>query len=283
MTKKIVFIIICFSIVLILPKHTLSQTLPGGTIPGDWGHYPPNAPSDSSLACVGTWAKIICITNQVANYIRTIDKITTAIDYVPHSFPFGGPVLSSEQACKLKFKAYVYVPNPACFIPGGQAICAKIPTVPVPIPIPFPMPGFRAIRVGEPVPVIPPTTSPYGRVITFPWISQIYDQHTENRAGPWALGLGFTPFPLKDINDSLKGLIIWILPQAGLGAIGCPDVNFSHTHFWGDVCITDFQFDCLNSGDKDANGEDIYKVIRKLGTSLEDAPAEAFPPGFTLP
>ena len=115
-----------------------------------------------------------------------------------------------------------------------------------------------AIRIGNPVPIKPPTTVPYGRIIIFPFISNPYDWQTHDRAGPWALGLGFTPFPLDKINDALAGIKF---PVFG--------------GFVDQVSIS-----CKDSGEFDSDGNSIYKVIRLIGTSKQNAPVSAFPPGY---
>ncbi|MDO8496541.1 MAG: hypothetical protein Q7S43_03765, partial [bacterium] len=112
--------------------------------------------------------------------------------YVPHTFPFGGHIISSERACSLKWTNWVIICATGCYI--------------VPIPGYFHFSG-RAIEVGPPIPS-------NGKVIDFPSISDIYRNKQEDRVGPWALAIGFTPFPLDQINDAL-GLITIPLPAGG--------------------------------------------------------------------
>ncbi len=238
--------------------------------------------SNQNLIC-STWlAKLICEVKKISDYMKTIREFSKLATLVPHWFPFGGPILASDTACGFRLRAYVYVPNPGCFV----GACFPGPTIPVPVPIPIPL-GGNAIVVGPPLPTYPdPGTfnfstgqiPPGGWVITFPWISQIYRNYTEDRAGPWALGLGFSPFPLAQLNSAIDDLIIWIPPKP---EPICP--NWFVSYPIGTVCITDFNFDCKESGERDAQGNDIYKVILKLGTSPQDAPASAFPPGFPIP
>lgn len=169
---------------------------------------------------------IVNIVKAVTGSIRAATSISTVLDgYVPHKFPFGGHITSSERACSLK--GWIWIPTP--FGPVPCVNCLYWPFAPF---------GGRAIKVG------PPVASP-GKVIVFPWISDVYRNKQENKIGPWALGLGFTPFPLKQINDAL-GLIT--IPY-GAGWI-------DHLHIA-----------CQASGEKDLNGNEIYKVILKLGTS----------------
>ncbi len=280
MAKKFAVIIILFSILAsIIPQHAF-----GLIVPPDIGSKPDEVTkAEANIKCTGPWwTKIACVAAKVARYMKTVLKITKAISYVPHSFPFGGPILSSERACSFKFNSVTWIPNPLCLI--GACFPPTIPIGPIPIPIPL---GGRAIVVGPPVPTYPKPINPLpgnqippgGKVIAFPWISRIYRQHTENRAGPWALGLGFTPFPLKDINDGLSKIIIWIPfkpldPPCLVGGFYPPYIG---------ECVSGFRFDCSASGERDRFGNDIYKVIRLLGTSKENAPASAFPKGYTLP
>jgi len=160
--------------------------------------------------------------------MKSINKFGNALDgYIPHNFSFGGHITSSERACSLK--GWIWYVGPPLFIPTPCPNCFYWPFAPF---------GGRAIKVG------PPIASP-GKVIVFPWISDVYRNKQEHRVGPWALGLGFTPFPLHEINDALGSI-----PPIPYGA-GWID----HLHI-----------DCQASGEKDLEGNDIYKVIRKLGT-----------------
>src|SRR3989344_1689754 len=205
------------------------------------------------------WLKIVCEVRKVMSYINNLKiigalkTVVNVLGYVPHQFPFGGHITSTERACTFDFKAWVWIVNPACYLPYGQGVCAAYPIIPIPLPIPIPL-GGRAIEVGPPVPTP-------GKVIVFPWISNVYRNHNEDRIGPWALGIGFTPFPLKDINNAIKDITIWIPPTI---TGKCPGWEIRPV---GTVCITDFKLDCKASGEKDQSGEDIYKVILKLGTS----------------
>ena len=267
MTKKLIAITVLVSILtLTIPKHTF-----GIVIPPDIGTGS-QIPATGGLVCTGPFTKIICVVKKVSDVIRTIQKITKSLDYLPHSFPFGGPILSSEQACSFHFDEYTFISGTLtyCSIIG----CFQFGAGPVPISIPL---TNRAIEVGPPVPS-------GGKIISFPWISKIYENHTENRAGPWALGLGFSPFPLGDINNALGSIKIRIPPnQLSIIDAPCWAPIWPNGGTYTGVCIDDIRFDCKVSGEKDPQGNDIYKVIRLLGTSRENAPASAFPSGFTLP
>lgn len=184
-------------------------------------------------------AKIVIVIKKIADYIKNINKVTRAIDTLPHKFPFGGHILSSERACSLKFRTWVWT------YPFGVPVPIVCPSC---IPIPL---GGRAIEVGPPVP------SP-GKIITFPFISDIYKNYQEDRVGPWALGLGFSPFPLDEINKTISSIDIAFPPSL----VDCPGVPYDTV-----FCLDDFHFDCTASGEKDSFGNDIYKVILKLGTS----------------
>lgn len=258
MAKKLIVIIICLSIF----ASTIPRLAFGFNVPSDIGTGT-QIPATGSLSCVGIWTKIICVIKKIADIIKTVQKITKALDYVPHQFPFGGPILSSERACELKFRSTtwigVYILGYWAPIPGTFTISKSL--------------VGRAIEVGPPVPS-------GGKVIAFPWISKIYQQHTEKRAGPWALGLGFSPFPLKDINDALKSIRIWIPPNPlDTSCFGFAAAGYVSGAYYGRVgflaqCFDNFQFDCQASGEKDPQGNDIYKVIRLLGTSKDDVPQE---------
>jgi hypothetical protein len=50
-------------------------------------------------------------------------------------------------------------------------------------------------------------------MFTFPFISDIYENHNEGTEGAWALGLGFKPFPIDKVNDALGKI-----PQISYGA-----------------------------------------------------------------
>ena len=212
---------------------------------------PPTGISSSTCVAPFGWAKLLCVMIKVADYMKTVSAfLDNGLGYIPRTFPFGGDIVTSEQACTFKFDAWVWIVNPACLI----GACFP-PIVPVPLPIPVPMNG-RAIEVSQPVPS-------QGKVIVFPWISEVYKNYTEDQPGPLkALGLGFTPFPLDKINDGIGAITIWFPP----GIIDtCPD--FFVPYPVGTVCVTNFHFDCVASGEKDQNGNDIYKVILKLGTA----------------
>jgi len=188
----------------------------------------------------------------------------------------------SERACTFKFDEYTF----------AYTICTPLgcytPAI-GPITVPIPLVG-RGIIVGPPVPTYtgsfdptnPTVIPPGGKVIAFPWISRIFEQHTENRAGPWALGLGFTPFPLGEINTALDSIRIRIPPNV---------LDLANTPCWvpvpgyyTGVCFDNLRFDCSASGELDPiTGLEIYKVIRLLGTSKDNAPASAFPTGFPVP
>lgn len=259
MTNRAIATILIFSV--------LSIAVPWST----FGFNYPSTDSGSTsvpgrLSCAGFWTKIICVAKKIADIMKSIFRVKKVIDSLPHSFPFGGHILTSERACSLKFNEYTFIAGVLTFCtPLPFPSCFQFPAGPVPITIPL---GGRAIRVGEPVPIVPPTTSPYGRAIIFPWISDVYKNHQEKREGPWALGLGFTPFPLKDINDSLKSIKIRVPPnQLSLLDPPCLTPIWPNGGGYTGVCIDNIRFECLDSGEFDKNGKPVYKVIRKLGTA----------------
>jgi hypothetical protein len=225
----------------------------------------PEVPEIGSLTCSGFWTKLICAIKTIADVIKDIRNLSSTLsNWLPHSFPFGGPILSSEQACSFKFTSYTSFPNP--FYPCTPVLCPGN-IVAGPIDVTWGL-GGRAIEVGPPVPS-------GGKVIAFPWISKVYDNHTENRAGPWSLGLGFTPFPLDEINKSLENIIIWIPPNPFNPPCSTVLANWLLPPTSPQECIENLRFECLASGEKDQQGNDIYKVIRLLGTSKEDVPQDA--------
>ena len=122
---------------------------------------------------------------------------------IPHTFPFGGHITSSEDGCKLHYWVFTVVLGVQVTFPG------------FPIPI-----GGPAIEVG------PPVSTP-GEVFIFPFISDVYRNNRENRVGPWALGIGWTPFPINQINDALA-----LIPPITIGnvtfynfSLSCPSDN----------------------------------------------------------
>ena len=278
MAEKITVTIILFSLLISIvprPVHGLVSFDPdAGTSIGEV----------DSISCTGFWyTKLLCTIKKVADYIKTIQKIAKLLTYIPHSFPFGGPILKSERACVFHMRSITWI--------GVQIGPVWFP-VPGYFPVDVPLAG-RAIVVGPPVPTYPEPPSsfifsgnnvpPGGWVIAFPWISKIYRNHAENRAGPWSLGLGFSPFPLQDLNDALGEIKIWIPPTLIDRDCMIPDPSWYGRVGFLAECVDNFSFDCKESGEKDPQGNDIYKVIRLMGTSKENAPARAFPTGFPLP
>ena len=173
------------------------------------------------------FTSIINIVKTATGFLKTANQYGNTLDgYVPHNFSFGGHITTSERACSLK--AWLWFPTPFGIVPCPN--CFYWPFAPF---------GGSAIEVGPPI-------SSHGKVIVFPWISEIYRNKQEDRVGPWALGLGFTPFPLEKINDALDLITI----PYGVGWI-------DHIHIA-----------CSESGEKDQSGNAIYKVILKLGTSF---------------
>src|SRR3989344_3043329 len=145
MARKFFIILVC----LLIFGATTSRPVLGLNVP-----TPDYSGSNQNLKCVGPIAKILCVFKKISDYMQTIEKITKALDYAPHQFPFGGPILSSEQACTFKFDEYTRIPNPACLIPG---VCGTLthPTILAgPLSVPIFLSG-RAIVVGPPIPTYP--------------------------------------------------------------------------------------------------------------------------------
>lgn len=280
---------------MIAPLDVIAFNVDPGIGTGDQA---PDTTFGKSLQCVGTWTKLVCVIKKIADWIKTITKITKALDYLPHSFPFGGHIEKSERACGFHFRVVTWIKAPTVGILFLNPACTPTtPCFPLPIPKSFTI-GLvgRAIVVGPPVPTysyggscnkytnvcsngIGPCTEDKhcgsnddGWVIAFPWISNIYRNHNEAYVGPWALGLGFSPFPLPEINAALEDIRIWVPPTLLDRDCMAPDPTWAFKitdGFIGQpiaVCVDRFSFDCKSSGGKDEFGVEIYKVIRKLGT-----------------
>ena len=150
----------------------------------------------------------------IAKYVKTARD--TAGE-VPHRFVFGGHVTHAEGGCHVKYTVLLYN---ACF--GFP--CPPFPGVPIPI-------GGNTIEVG------PPLSSPSGQIFTFPFISDVYANHNEDKVSHWALGIGYTPFPIDKINDALDKI----------PPIPIPDGQ-----------VYDFSLECSDSN---------KNVVLKMGTS----------------
>lgn len=155
----------------------------------------------------------------VLSAIRTAVGFLQAIKQAgnnPGMFKFGGHITHSEGGCHIKYMVFIYVCafGFPCVFPG------------VPISI-----GGNTIEVGPPLP------GPTGQMFTFPGISDIYNNHHEDQEGVWALGLGYSPFPIDRINDALGNI---------------PNIPIP------DGFLFNFSLDC---------SENNKNVILKLGTS----------------
>ena len=158
-----------------------------------------------------------------AKKYKTINKIASD---EPHTFAFGGHITHSEGGCAVKYTVHIRI-----FILG--------------IPVVVPFPGVPIPLGGDTIEVGPPLSGPPGQMFTFPGISDVYSNHSEGRVGPWALGLGFAPFPIDKINEALDEL-----PSIPPG--GCGQGQAS------EVCMDNFHLDCSDNN---------KNVILKLGTS----------------
>ncbi len=120
----------------------------------------------------------------IVGYIKTTKNMASGNNLsedVPHTFNFGGHITHSEGGCAVKAWTWIIVL-------GFPVPCPNCLTIPL---------GGNTIEVGDPI------SSPKGQMFTFPFISDIYANHNEGKTGPWALGIGFTPFPIDKINDAL--------------------------------------------------------------------------------
>ncbi len=153
----------------------------------------------------------------IAGYVKTAQGAidNSASEDTPHRFIFGGKITHSEGGCHIKAK----------FCPAG--IC-KVGVSVITIPIPN---GGNTIEVGSPVP------SPKGQMFTFLGITDIYANKNTDKEGHWALGTGFTPFPIDKINDALGKIPNIPVPYGSIG---------------------DFHLECSKSN---------KAVILKIGTS----------------
>ena len=160
------------------------------------------------------------------------------------TFVFGGHITHSEGGCDITFRAWfwiysAYYTGPAAYPPhfGCFGLCPK-PRLPL---------GGNTIEVG------PPVNSPTGQMFTFPFISQIYANHSEGREGPWALGTGFTSSTLIDkINDTLGDVSINLLSPGS----GCPGPVAGEPYV--PYCFDTFKLEC---------SENNKNFILKMGTS----------------
>jgi hypothetical protein len=310
MSKKLLIIWLVLSIIFLSYPRQSSALF---DIPDDWGSSSTETREALSVLCtfgvpyLNALGRIVCairralewlksfdiflrianIVGRVYTYVNRVERIRSYLSYIPQSIPFGGHIESSERACDLHFRSVTWL--------GIQAGPYWFPGH-VYVPVDIPLTG-RAIVVGPPLPTYnygtcnnnvctSGQTGPCrddrdcgsagdGKIISFPWISNIYRNHTEDTVGPWALGLAFTPFPLDEINDELREISIWI-PNAPLYGTGDNLACWSwYTQglMWEEYpkqgflyeCLDDWAFECQSSG-ATHEGRPIYKVIRKLGT-----------------
>lgn len=169
-----------------------------------------------------TIKNIVSIFKAIYKGYETVSKVAAN---VPHKFIFGGHITHSEGGCSLKFTTHTRI------------VVLGVPVV-VPIPGLIPL-GGNTIEVG------PPVNSPGGQMFTFPGITDIYRNNSQGRVGPWALGIGFAPFPIDKINDALGKL-----PSIPPG--GCGQTQGS------EFCVDNFHLDCSDNN---------KNVILKIGTS----------------
>lgn len=137
----------------------------------------------------------------IVNWIKTIKDYS---EFAKGStFVFGGHITHSEGGCMLFAK---YCPLGWCW---GVPSAIRIPL------------GGNTIEVG------PPVSSPEGQMFTFPFISNSYLNHNEDKEGGWALGIGFNQFPIEEINDMLGNIPAIPVPYGTIDDwhIDCSDNN----------------------------------------------------------
>lgn len=147
------------------------------------------------------------IVDAIKKAIKFINVYKNAKSKIPGLFVFGGRITHSEGGCAIKYWVFIYTAPPF-----GQPITFPGPPIPI---------GGTTIEVG------PPIRSPKGQIFTFPYVSDVYKNNSEKRVGPWALGIGFTPFPIDKINDALDNIPHIPIPNGFIYKISldCSDDN----------------------------------------------------------
>jgi hypothetical protein len=133
------------------------------------------------------------------DFVRTIadsfgrarDAAESVQNPIPHVFPFGGLITDTSGGCFLKFTIIVCTPV-GCF-PGPGAV---------------PFPDSTTLVVGR-----PGLPSP-GEIFTFPGVTKVLPSYNEGKRNHWTLGLGWTPFPIDQINSALD-----LVPAVSTGVV----------------------------------------------------------------
>lgn len=170
------------------------------------------------------------IIDAIRKAVKFIIAIKNANLKVPGIFVFGGRITHSKGGCKIKYRVWTTV----CY---GIFGCWATPFPGFPIPL-----GGNTIEVG------PPISSPKGQMFTFPGITDIYMNKRQGKVGPWALGIGWKPFPIKQINEALKNI------EISIGGGAC----YVRPQSIGQTCVNNFHLDCSDNNEN---------VILKIGTS----------------
>lgn len=123
---------------------------------------------------------------KILKTINDITKQAKPASTTGITFPFGGKITEAGTACKLHF----WMSEPPFFIPHPG--------------IPIPLFGTK-IRVGPP-------GVPASDVFTFPGITQIYDNHHEDKVGSWTLGIALKTNIVKPIIDRINSALRYLTP-----------------------------------------------------------------------
>lgn len=96
-------------------------------------------------------------------------------------FPFGGKIISTGTACKIRFWVWTNTPF-------GTFPCPNCGFIPV---------AGTVIDVGEP-------GIPASQVFTFPGITKIYPNKNEDKVEVWTLGIALKPFLVQRIINKIN-------------------------------------------------------------------------------
>lgn len=119
---------------------------------------------------------------KIAGALKAFRDFLASNPGAPGRFVFGGRITDRQgSGCDLAVSGVTHSTPP-------------IPFYEVPIPLPIP-----ALKTGTPI-----ATPDW--VLIFPFISNVYETHNEDKVGPWALGLGYYPLPIDQINAALDAI-----------------------------------------------------------------------------
>jgi len=144
------------------------------------------------------------IIRRITDAIKAVTNFLKNINTAKVISPFGGRITKTGKACTIHY----WMTEPPFFIPH--------PGFPIPI-------GGTKINVG------PPGITAK-EIFTFPFISQIYSNHHENRVGAWTLGLTFNKEffkkrvldPINDALDQIPPISVGLVTFFNF-SLSCPD------------------------------------------------------------